>query len=103
MARMDTEKRLRLEIKKWTRKMKKELENIETVGREGEEFLVNIKAYVSDSGHFLLRGNPVKSFEAIVWAWAWLEIGLEIGSLKKKYNLHRKSAQGKTRSKKRSK
>lgn len=72
---METEESLRMEIDKWTGKIGEELENIEAYGSRGREFLKNIKAYVSDSKHFLEKRDLVRSFEAIIWAWAWLEIG----------------------------
>ena len=82
---METEERLLAEIKKWTKKIETEIENMETYGTKGNEFLKNIKAYVSDSGHFLENGDMVRSFEAIVWAWAWLEIGKELDYLRNEY------------------
>jgi hypothetical protein len=80
-----TEKRLRQETEKWTSKIAKKLENMEAVGSKGNGFLTNIKAYVSDSRHFLEKGDLVRSFEAMIWAWSWLEIGLELGLLKNDY------------------
>lgn len=80
-----TESRLLAEIRKWTGKMELELRDVETAGAKGNEFLANIKAYVKDSGHFLGKKDLVRSFEAIIWAWAWLEIGRELGFLQKEY------------------
>ena len=82
---MKTDETLRKEIDKWTSKIKTELENIETYGTKGKEFLKNIEAYVSDSAHFLQEKDLVRSFEAIVWAWAWLEIGTDLDFLRKEY------------------
>lgn len=82
---MEIEDKLLSEIRKWTEKMEKELENIETCGTKGNEILKNIKAYVSDSSHFMEKKDPVRSFEAIIWAWAWLEIGKDMGFLLKEY------------------
>ena len=80
-----TEKRLRQETEKWTSRIAKKLENTEAVGSKGKGFLTNIKAYVSDSRHFLEKGDLVRSFEAIIWAFSWLEIGLELGLLRNDY------------------
>ena len=77
--------RLESEIGKWSEKIAKELDNIETFGSRGDQFLRNIKAYVKDSAYFLEKLDPVRSFEAIIWAWAWLEIGKEMGLLSKEY------------------
>ncbi|NOQ38217.1 DUF357 domain-containing protein, partial [archaeon] len=45
---------------------------------------VNIKAYISDTQHFIDKGDLVRAFEAVVWAWAWLEIGKDVGVLEDK-------------------
>jgi hypothetical protein len=49
-----------------------------------EPFLENISAYICDSRHFLEQGDLIRAFEAVVWAWAWMEIGLEREILRKK-------------------
>jgi hypothetical protein len=67
------------EIVKMTKKIEPLLDKIEVKGDKGEEMLTNMKAYVSDSKHFLGNKNYLKSFEAIVWAWAILEICEELG------------------------
>ncbi|MGB3943369.1 MAG: DUF357 domain-containing protein, partial [Methanothrix sp.] len=36
---------------------------------------------LSDSRHFSEKGDPIRAFEAVIWAWAWIEIGLEVGIL----------------------
>ncbi|MCK5234032.1 MAG: DUF357 domain-containing protein, partial [Candidatus Aenigmarchaeota archaeon] len=35
-----------------------------------------------DTNHFLEKKDYVRAFEAVVWAWAWLEIGKEVGAIK---------------------
>ena len=67
------------EIEKWLNKINKKLENINPKNDKGKEFLVNINAYVFDCKHFLKEGDYMRSFEAVIWAWAWLEIGEKIG------------------------
>jgi len=42
-----------------------------------EHFLENIFAYICDSRHFLETGDLIRAFEAVIWAWAWMEIGLD--------------------------
>lgn len=76
---MDLESGLRKEIEKWTERLEKELKKIKD--DEENEFLTNIKAYLSDSKHFYDKKDLIRSFEAIIWAWAWLEIGKEIGKI----------------------
>ena len=82
---MKTEAVLSAEIEKWTKKISSELENAEAASPKGKEMLRNIKAYVEDSAHFSEGGDLVRSFEAIVWAWAWLEIGIDMQHIAKEY------------------
>ncbi|MFH1474130.1 MAG: DUF357 domain-containing protein [Candidatus Aenigmatarchaeota archaeon] len=66
------------EIEKMTVKIEPLVEMIKVKDDKGQEMLTNMKAYISDSKHFLKANNEVKSFEAIVWAWAILEICEEL-------------------------
>ncbi len=71
--RIDVE--LRAETLKW-------LEKIEAIRFSGnKDFVENIMAYISDSRYFLEKGDLVRAFECVVWAWAWLEIGRDYGFL----------------------
>jgi hypothetical protein len=49
-----------------------------------DEFLENVSAYIRDCQYFLDRGDLIRAFEAIIWAWAWMEIGLHKGLLRQK-------------------
>lgn len=69
---------MREETIKMIEKIEPLIDKIETNGKKGEEMMENMKAYVSDSKHFLKNKNYLKSFEAIVWAWAILEICEEL-------------------------
>jgi uncharacterized protein len=52
------------------------------ISHQGDQrFLDNISAYISDSKYFLDKGDLIRAFESVVWAWAWMEIGLEMGIL----------------------
>jgi len=62
------------EIEKMIKKIEPLIDRIQINDEKGEEMLTNMKAYISDSKHFLKNDNLVKSFESIVWAWAILEI-----------------------------
>jgi len=73
---------MREEILKMHEKINPLIDKIEVKDEKGEEMLENMKAYISDSKHFLNKKNYVKSFEAIVWAWAILEICEELGVFK---------------------
>jgi hypothetical protein len=72
------EDELRSETLKWLERIKERIKKVEGNSR----FLENIKAYVSDSRYFVEKGDLVRAFECVVWAWAWLEIGLEVGKLR---------------------
>jgi hypothetical protein len=67
------------EIVKMIEKIEPLLDKIEVKDEKGEEMMENMKAYISDSKHFLKNKNYLKSFEAIVFAWAILEICEELG------------------------
>ncbi len=69
------------ETEKWLKRIKLRLKDVKAVNEKGKEFLKNIEAYVSDSEYFFEKGDLVRAFECVVWAWAWLEIGLDIGVL----------------------
>ena len=62
------------EILKMLEKIGPLVGKIEVKDEKGSEMLQNMMAYISDSKHFLGKENYLKSFEAIVWAWAILEI-----------------------------
>ncbi|MEM5812869.1 MAG: DUF357 domain-containing protein [Candidatus Aenigmatarchaeota archaeon] len=67
---------LKNETEKWTKRIEKELEEIKRE-KEKEEIIKNIEAYVEDSRYFYNKGDLVKAFEAIIWAWALLEINFK--------------------------
>jgi len=43
--------------------------------------LENIRAYIKDAEYFLKQEMLIEAFEAVIWAWAWLEIGERYGML----------------------
>jgi hypothetical protein len=72
----DIEAELRNETVKWLQRAEQLFG--ETIQRD-ERFAKNIAAYISDSHHFLDTGDLIRAFEAVIWAWAWMEIGQEMG------------------------
>jgi len=78
---MSTEKQLISETAKWLVKAEAEFAKTKPNGKKGEEFAKNISAYLSDTKHFTDKKDYVRAFEAVIWAWAWIEIGKEIGIL----------------------
>lgn len=63
------------EIEKWSEKLDDRLENVETLNEDGRDLLENALAYREDSKHFFEEDKLIQSFEALVWAWAFIEIG----------------------------
>lgn len=81
---MDVSEQLQDETKKWLAKAKAERPGLELADSSKKDFLKNIDAYIADAEHFMFHKDFVRAFEAVVWAWSWLEIGERIGILKKR-------------------
>ena len=63
---------LRRETEKWLAKIEEERKKIVS----GDDYIIkNIDAYISDSRHFMEKGDLIRAFEAVVWSWAYIEIG----------------------------
>ena len=75
---MSTETRLISETEKWLKKAEKEFSKITPSGKKGEEFAKNIAAYLNDTKYFSEKHDYVRAFEAVIWAWAWIEIGRDV-------------------------
>lgn len=80
---MSSDDDLRAEIKKWTDRLNEAIPQMEPSDARGRKMLENVEAYRKDSGHFSGSGDLVRSFECLVWAWALVEIGEELGHLVK--------------------
>ncbi len=78
---MSLEEDLRAETEKWLLRAEEALEAVSARGEEGERFRINVAAYLSDSRHFLAKGDLLRAFEAVIWAWAWIEIGQDVEML----------------------
>jgi hypothetical protein len=76
------EDELKEETLKWLERIEEEIENISAVS-ESDDFMANIRAYISDSRYFLEKSDLIRAFEAVIWAWAWLEIGIKLSLLDK--------------------
>jgi hypothetical protein len=77
----ETADRLRSETDRWRRRLDEALPEATPATAQGRRMLENIRAYRSDCDHFEEAGDLVRAFEAIVWAWAWLEIGADMGDV----------------------
>lgn len=73
--------KLKKEIEKWTRRLHDKLPKISPSDEAGEEILENAEAYREDSEHFQEEGDLIKSFESLIWAWAFVEIGEKFNHL----------------------
>jgi hypothetical protein len=73
---MSVEDELRSETLKWIKRAEEVFSALEMID---QRFAENIKAYIKDSKYFLEKGDLVRAFECIIWAWAWIEIGEELG------------------------
>ncbi len=78
------EEQLKAEIKKWMEKLGKAIDQTKAMSPKGVDFLTNIKAYQSDSLHFYNKGDLVRSFEALIYAWGILETAVQTGDLQSK-------------------
>ncbi len=76
----DLGKSLLAETMKWQAKA----EDLYSRVKGDLEFLENISAYIRDSQYFLDNGDLIRAFEAVIWAWAWMEIGLDKGILQER-------------------
>jgi len=77
----DVASELEAETRKWLERLNERVNNVKAKNKKGEEFIRNIEAYASDAVYFLNTGDLVRAFECVVWAWAWLEIGIELDLL----------------------
>jgi len=80
---MEVARKLEEETRKWQARIKKERRKIILKDKAHENFLANIDNYISDCAHFAKKDMQIEAFEAVIWAWAYLEIGLDIGILQK--------------------
>ncbi len=69
--------KLREETEKWLIKAKEKRTQL----KKESAYMKNIDAYISDSEYFLKKGDLIRAFEAVVWAWAWMEILEELKQL----------------------
>jgi hypothetical protein len=79
-----TEKALEKETRKWLERLeKKKIEPAEKT-KDAAEQTENIRAYIQDSRHFLEKGDYIRAFEAVVYAWGIYETLERLGFFKDK-------------------
>ncbi|MEM7826802.1 MAG: DUF357 domain-containing protein [Candidatus Aenigmatarchaeota archaeon] len=74
---MSIEKQLIEETNKWKNRIEAKIKEIKSLSEEEKKTLANINAYIKDSEYFLKRGDLIRAFEAVIWAWALYEINFE--------------------------
>lgn len=79
---MSLEGDLRKEIEKWSARLEEEMKDIRILDEGRAYMLENIRAYMKDSSYFLTSNDLIRSFEALIWAWAWLSILKELKIVK---------------------
>ncbi|MCX8179062.1 MAG: DUF357 domain-containing protein [Candidatus Aenigmarchaeota archaeon] len=67
----------REEIEKWMEKLEKKLKDVK-ISKENENFVKNINAYVKDCKYWIEKGDYVKAWEVISFAWGLYEAGVEL-------------------------
>ncbi|KXA94910.1 hypothetical protein AKJ65_03065 [candidate division MSBL1 archaeon SCGC-AAA259E19] len=71
------------EIEKWTEKLEERLPKLKPVDDSGKELLENARAYRRDSEHFLENDRLIESYESLIWAWAYVDIGERLDHLER--------------------
>ena len=72
---MEYKESLKKETEKWLERLKNRIESIRII-RDSPELrncLENIEAYRRDSEYFIKKGDFLRGFEAVVYAWGILE------------------------------
>jgi hypothetical protein len=70
--------KLEAELREETRKWLLKAEDLLCKVSGDEPFLENVSAYIHDSHYFMEKGDLIRAFESVIWAWAWMEIGLNM-------------------------
>jgi hypothetical protein len=81
---MNTEEKLKQEAEKWFKKAKEKRTKLKVLNKKYEKFLENIDAYLADYKYFLVENKFIEAFEAVIWSWSWIEIGIQEGFLTEK-------------------
>lgn len=81
MKDLSLEEELRGEAEKWLVRAERAFKKLPRQEGFAMQFYTNIEAYLSDSHHFLKNGDLIRAYEAVIWAWAWMEIGEQTGIL----------------------
>ncbi len=78
---VSVEDELTAETTKWRDRLDDRLNAVKPVDADGADLLENARAYRKDADHFEDEADPVRAFDAIVWGWAFVEIGEDLGKI----------------------
>jgi len=84
LSRCSSEGKLEADLRSETEKWQKKARDLYDSISGEDEFMENISAYIRDCDYFLEKDDLIRAFEAVIWAWAWMEIGLHKGILQQK-------------------
>ncbi len=79
----NTLKVLETETEKWLARLEKEIKNMKFTGGCSKWAEDNIRAYIHDCKHFQKKGDFVRSFEAVVYAYGIYETAINSGLAEK--------------------
>jgi len=81
-----TAEELKSQTLKWLSKLEREIKTMKSTGRLPEQqyksLTTNMRAYVKDARHFMRKGDWVRAFEAVIYAWGILDTGRRCGIIK---------------------
>ncbi len=84
---MELEKTLRKETDKWLAKLEDAYSGFSPTGKlpvsDLKPIQENIEAYIKDARFFIEKGDLVRAFEAVIYAWGLLEACQHLGLVKK--------------------
>ena len=77
---------LKKETEKWLSRLEKERSSIKIISEDKKlrSVLKNVDAYISDTRHFLEKGDFIRAFEAVIYAWGILETCEHLGIVERK-------------------
>ncbi len=83
----DVGETLRNETEKWLARLEDAYSSFASTGKLSDKELRpiqdNIEAYIKDARYFTKKGDPVRAFEAVVYAWGLLEACQHLGVVRK--------------------
>jgi hypothetical protein len=83
---MGTDEVLEQQTRKWLEKLEREAAGIRPAPAKADparirNSIANVHAYIRDAQHFLEKGDMVRAFEAVIYAWGILETLQRLGLL----------------------